>query len=276
MPEIIEAEITKQKLKSAIQGKRILDFWTDNSGNLISEKKNLRRTISALKGRRIKDLERFGKMVVINLDDGNMLAIHQRMSGHIVVEKREVQKLPSAHAHFSVELEDGINFMLHDPRKFGEVWYGSRKWFEKLPFIKNLGHDAMVLEDKILANLLKNTSSGLKGFLLRQDKIAGLGNVTVDEVLWRARLNPKKKTDTLTLKEIKNLHKAIYVTLASILRHGGISMRDWRHPDGQKGKYQNYFMVYNREKCRRCRNKIIKQKISGRGTYFCKICQKMI
>lgn len=271
MPEIIEAEITKQKLQSALKGKRILDFWTDRPQNLISEKKNFRRTKKAIQGKKIKNVERCGKAIVINLEGNYILAIHQRMSGSILLG---TSKVASKHSHFIFKLTDGTNFVLVDPRKFGTVWYGSVRWFNNQPFIKNLGYDAMRIKRSQLFRLLGNSRMSLKSLFLNQNKIAGLGNIACDEIFWRARLNPRRKVYLLSVREAETLYKSIFVILTDILRHGGTSMRDWRHPDGELGNYQNKFKVYKKDKCSRCRNKIIKEKIAGRGTYFCKTCQK--
>lgn len=271
MPEIIEAEITKQKLQNALKGKRILDFWTDRPQNLISEKKNFRRTKKAIEGKKIKNLKRCGKAIVINLEGNYILAIHQRMSGSIILGTSEVS---NKHFHFIFKLADGTNFILVDPRKFGTVWYGSETWFNSQPYIKNLGYDAMRIKRSQLFRLLSGSRMSLKSLLLNQSKIAGLGNIACDEILFCASLNPYRKVYLLSVREAETLYKSIFIILTDILRYGGTSMRDWRHPDGELGNYQNKFKVYKKDKCSRCHNKITKEKIAGRGTYFCRTCQR--
>lgn len=254
-----------------MKGKRILDFWTDWPQNLISEKKNLKHTKKAMRGKKIKNLKRCGKAIVINLEGNKILAIHQRMSGSILLGSSENH---SAHARFIFKLSDGTNFTFIDPRKFGTVWYGSRNWFNDQPYIKNLGYDAMRIRRSQLFRLLSDSRLSLKSLLLNQNKIAGLGNIACDEILWRARLNPRRKAYLLSVREAETLYKSIFFILTEILRHGGTSMRDWCHPDGEPGNYQNKFKVYKKSGCLRCKNKITRERIASRSTYYCGNCQK--
>jgi formamidopyrimidine-DNA glycosylase len=117
----------------------------------------------------------------------------------------------------------------------------------------------------------------IKAFLLRQDVISGIGNIIADEALWRARIHPKRKTASLSEKEIKTLFDSLQKTVDEILKAGGTSMRNWLPPDGKKGGYQKLYKVYDRagEKCFRCGARIKRIIIAGRGTSFCPYCQKL-
>ncbi|MDP4010502.1 MAG: DNA-formamidopyrimidine glycosylase family protein, partial [Candidatus Spechtbacteria bacterium] len=150
MPEIIEVEITKQKLTLALEGKRILNFWTDCPLGLYSEVGGIlpagrqgRKVAEAMKNLKIESLSRKGKVVVINLDNDMVIALHQRMSGHIRHFVSSEESTKPKHAHFIFELNDGSKFMLIDPRKFGTVWFGSKTWFENHSYIKKLGKDIL-------------------------------------------------------------------------------------------------------------------------------------
>ncbi|MDX1608322.1 MAG: bifunctional DNA-formamidopyrimidine glycosylase/DNA-(apurinic or apyrimidinic site) lyase [Candidatus Spechtbacterales bacterium] len=272
MPEVIEAEITKQKLALAIKGKRILRFRTDWARGLESEEGSVAKTNKALKGLKVKNIDREGKVVVINLEKGKTLSLHQRMSGHIRYADEKNAKL-GPHAHFIFYLDDGSKFALIDPRKFGTVWFGSNEWLAERPYIKKLGENVLDIGKKDFNEIFNNSKAQVKSFMLRQDKLAGLGNIAVDEILWKARIHPKTKVNQLTAKQKTQIYKAMYSVLADVLRHGGTSMSDWYHPDGKIGKYQERFKIYDREFCPGCRSKIKKIKIAGRGTYFCPRCQ---
>ncbi|MDX1535568.1 MAG: DNA-formamidopyrimidine glycosylase [Candidatus Spechtbacterales bacterium] len=272
MPEIIEAEITKQKLTLALKGKRILQFETDWPKGLISQKKSVRRTARALKSSKINRIDRMGKAVVMHLEKDKILAIHQRMSGSVIYDPNRFD-FKDKHIHFKFKMDDGSEFVLLDPRKFGKVWYGSKKWFLEQSYIEGLGPDAMKISNKRFSSLFGDSSASIKSFLLKQGNIAGLGNIACDEILWKAGIHPRRKAKDLNKEEIGNLYESMYTILASVLKHGGTSMSDWYHPDGKKGRYQRYFRVYNRDFCRRCRISIAKEKIAGRSTYFCTECQ---
>ncbi|MEX2145105.1 MAG: DNA-formamidopyrimidine glycosylase family protein [Candidatus Spechtbacterales bacterium] len=272
MPEIIEAEITRQKLAPALKGRRILKFTTDCPRGFVSEKKIWQRGIPSLKNLEITGMSRKGKVVVLNIKGGKVIGIHQRMSGHIAFNNSHVA---SKHSHFIFEMDNKKSFSLVDPRKFGIVWYGSEKWFGQQPYIKKLGKDAMKINEKDFVKVFEGAGrASVKSFLLRQDKIAGLGNIACDETLWHARLNPAAKVCDLTDTQLRGAHKSMKKILVDLLRYGGTSMSDWLHPDGSKGNYQNKFKIYKRQKCRRCSSQVKYIKVAGRGTYFCPKCQK--
>lgn len=273
MPEIIEAEITRQKLTLALKGRRILNFWTDWPRGLYSEAGGVKKTQSAIRGLKISYVDRMGKAVVINFEGGMVLALHQRMSGHIrhLPPKENVK---NKHAHFRFALDNGASFSLVDPRKFGTVWFGSEVWFDEQSYIQNLGHDVLKINKDDFIEILGDSSASVKSFLLQQDKLAGLGNIACDEILWKAKISPKRKVVSLSRAESGKIYSAMYKVLADVLREGGTSMSDWYHPDGKKGNYQNKFKIYKKDVCSRCKSVVEKTKVAGRGTYFCTVCQE--
>src|SRR3989344_202319 len=271
MPEIIEAEITRQKLAPALKGRRVLKFNTDWPRGFVSEEKDMGKAVSSLGNSKITGISRMGKVVVVNMAGKRVLAIHQRMSGHVALSD---DATTDKHSHFVFELDNSRSFALVDPRKFGVVWYGSEKWFQQQPYIKKLGPDALKIEKEDFAGIFKNSPrSSVKSLLLKQDKIAGLGNIACDEILWHARIHPARKASDLEPREAKEIYKSMRVILADLLKYGGTSMSDWFHPDGAKGTYQDNFKVYKQKCCKRCGSAILYTKISGRGTYTCPRCQ---
>ena len=280
MPEIIEVEITKQKLTPALVGRRILDFKSDWPYGLTSEFGSIAKTAGDIKGRQVQSLDRRGKVILINLSGNRRIVVHQRMSGHlaIVPPGGTIARLGGAegvkHARFVFDLSGGKKLILFDPRKFGTVWYGTPTFIGNISYMKKLGLDALAINRDELAALIKHSKEGLKAFLLRQDKIAGLGNIMADEILWGARLFPKRVVNTLSGQEIEILHKALKRTLAASLRRGGTSMRDWHHPDGITGTNQKHFKIYKQKSCPGCGAAIKRQTVVGRGTYACNFCQK--
>ena len=274
MPEIIEAEITKQKLTLALKGKRILNFYTDWPRGLYSQAGGVKKTAEAMKGLKIQNIDRQGKVVVLHLESNKIIALHQRMSGHVRCFEKTKDAEGEKHARFTFALDDGSCFSLIDPRKFGTMWFGSKEWFEKQPYIKKLGKDILEIEKSVFLETVKESTSGIKSFLLRQDKLAGFGNIACDETLWRAKINPRKKVYKIKKTEAEELYAAMHITLADVLRNGGTSMSDWYHPDGKKGNYQDKFKIYSRTICPRCNSSVKRETVAGRGTYFCPLCQK--
>ena len=110
-----------------------------------------------------------------------------------------------------------------------------------------------------------------------QSKISGVGNIYANDALWLAKINPKKQASSLTSKETKRLYSAIKKVLKEGLKRGGASELAFVTPDGSEGNYQKHFLVYGQtgETCKQCKKSTIeKYVLSGRGTYWCKICQK--
>jgi formamidopyrimidine-DNA glycosylase len=126
-----------------------------------------------------------------------------------------------------------------------------------------------------LGERLANRRTSLKAALLDQRTLAGMGNIYVDEALWRARLNPLRPAAGLDRTELRRLHRGIRAALEHGLARQGSTLRDYRLPDGSGGSMQDEFRVYGREgePCDRCRATIVKSRVAGRGTWTCPLCQ---
>lgn len=274
MPELPEAEITKQKLQILIN-KKIKSFWTNLKQNLkISSYSYIKKDII---NRKIKKIERWGKAILIYITKNNnlkILAFHQRMSGRLIVLKNNFKK--SKHIHFIINFQDNTKLIFEDQRKFGLVWYGSQNQILKDKYFQNLGPDALNISLKVFKNKILNHKGEIKSALLNQKIISGIGNILADEILWLSKIHPKTKIKNLNINQIKKLWQSSQKIIKKSIILGGTSMRNWSHPDQNKGKFQNQTFVYNRKNkpCQRCKTKIIKIKAAGRGTYICPKCQK--
>jgi formamidopyrimidine-DNA glycosylase len=123
---------------------------------------------------------------------------------------------------------------------------------------------------------LKKKRSNIKNVLLDQKIIAGAGNIYVNDALFLAGVDPKKKTDTLTEKESSAVLEALRKVLKEGIEHRGSTLDDemFVDPFGRKGTHQGYFRIYGKKICQVCGNKVVFEKINGRGTYYCRTCQK--
>jgi formamidopyrimidine-DNA glycosylase len=115
----------------------------------------------------------------------------------------------------------------------------------------------------------------IKAALLDQRTLAGMGNIYVDEALWRARIHPLRPAESLDRNDLRRLHRAIRAALEAGIARQGSTLRDYRQPDGSSGSMQDEFKVYGREgePCDRCGTPIAKTRAGGRGTWFCPVCQ---
>ncbi len=176
-------------------------------------------------------------------------------------------------------------FYFNDIRKFGWIRVVETKKVGELPFFKNLGPEpsfakategqASLTAEKF-RDILVSTKVPVKSVLMDQHKISGIGNIYANEALFLARINPTRRASSLTKQEAKRLLGAIEEVLRKSIEAGGSSMTNYVNALGEKGTYQEYFLVYRKdgEWCPACKSIIKKMKTGGRGTFYCKKCQK--
>ncbi len=225
-------------------------------------------------GLRIERVGRRGKFLVFSLSDGLNLLVHLRMSGQVRVEPPGAAL--DAYARVAFDLDDGRRMIFSDMRKFGRMYLTT----DVCTVAGKLGREPLAddFTPSDLRALLAGHKGALKPLLLRQDVLAGLGNIYVDEALFAARLHPRRKADTLTRSEVRRLHSAIRQVLAQAIASRGSTLRDARYRDaeGQAGEFQEHLCVYQRqgEACVRCGTPIERIVVSQRGTHFCPRCQR--
>jgi len=290
MPELAEVEITRLKLLPAVKGRRILDFWSDWSRGLkaySSERiaDSRRRVVTDMHGRVILNITRRGKVLFFELsarprargraDGARTMAVHLRMSGRLLVAPSKSKLASDKWAHFRFLLSGGREIRFIDPRKFGIVWYGAASELSKYPYLKSLGRDARGISKKFFAETLRRKTGMIKAILLRQDVIAGIGNIIADESLWLAKIHPKARAADLGQAELTRLHRSLAKTIAAMLSAGGTSLRDWSHPDGKLGGYQEKRKIYGKagSPCPSCKTNLERLLVGGRGTTVCPKCQ---
>jgi formamidopyrimidine-DNA glycosylase len=223
-----------------------------------------------LPGHRIESISRRGKYIVFTVRQDAILSyllIHLKMSGRLDVLKAETPR--DKYAHFVFTLDNGYELRFNDARKLGRVYLVG----DPAEVTGALGPEP--LDDgftlKSFRQRIARKSGALKPLLLDQTFVAGIGNIYADEVLWRARLHPLRRADSLSQAQVAALYRAIRAALAEGIRHEGAAI-DWVYPEGN---YQDHFRVYGRtgQACRRCRTAIRRIVVGQRGTHFCPRCQ---
>ena len=296
MPELPEVEITRMKLLPLVRGRRILDFWTDwpkglRIVNSKTQKANSQKWVANdMRGRKILNVTRRGKVLFFRLSGRpeRVMAVHLRMSGRLEVashspgrhperQRRVSSSLPARWTHFAWQLSDGKELRFIDHRKFGLVWYGAPGELQRDSYLGGLGIDAKALLPVDFANALAGRRGMIKPLLLRQDVIAGIGNILADESLWHAGIHPQASVAALGAPALRRLGDSLRLTIQTVLSSGGTSIRNFRHPDGRLGRYQERRLVYGRagESCPRCRTELCRIVVGGRGTTICPTCQRM-
>jgi formamidopyrimidine-DNA glycosylase len=268
MPELPEVQMVVDTLGPAIVGRvvavvdlRRLDVLTPTRVDLVEW----------LVGRKIASVERRGKRIVIQLSDGNRFYIHLGMTGRVTMEDATAALLKHTHLVIRFEKTDReLRFL--DPRRFGGIWWLGQDDSSNT----EMGPEPLALRAQQLAKQLAKTTRAIKNALLDQSVIAGLGNIYVDESLFKAGIHPLTPADELSPEQIKELNRAIKFTLRKALRHRGSTLRDYFDANGNPGGFQKLHAVYDRasQPCRKCKAPIVRIVLGGRSTHFCPNCQR--
>jgi formamidopyrimidine-DNA glycosylase len=267
VPELPEVEIASRQLRAWAKGKRIVAAKAERS-RVIRGQSPAR--FAQLAGRRLQEIERSGKWMLLRFDGDEGLASHLGMTGKWM--RRDRAAPPPSHVRASIELEDGHVVDYRDPRLFGRLIRGKVAALRKLPALASLGPDPLARIDVArLYDVLRKTQRSFKEALMDQRTLAGLGNIQVSESLHRARLHPERLGVSISPDEVERLAAGITESLRSALE-GEDSPEPITYVE-EGG--ENIFLVYDRagEPCSNCGTPIERIVQGGRSTYFCPHCQ---
>jgi formamidopyrimidine-DNA glycosylase len=273
MPELPEVETIRLALEPHVVG-RTFEHVEILDPRLVRPFEPL-VVAAELDGERVAALERRGKYLIVRFESGRVLLIHLRMTGSL--RHAAGGKLgEDPYRRAVVRLDDGSDVAYRDVRRFG-TWHLLEPDEIDDYLAQRLGREPLerTFTAKRLGERLANRRAPLKAALLDQRTVAGLGNIYVDEALWRARLHPLREAGMLDDEELQRLTTAIRQSLRAGLARQGASLRDYSTPDGSRGRAQDEFRVYGRggEPCAHCGTPIDKIRVGGRGTWYCPQCQ---
>jgi formamidopyrimidine-DNA glycosylase len=220
MPELPEVEFYRRLAETAldrpIKTVDAPDAWYLKRGA------TARSVRGALKGRSFTGTRRIGKLLLLDVSDGGpTLGLHFGMSGRLLVDGHAAiddllyssNKELAAWDRFRIRFADGGDLRMRDPRRLGAV--------ELDPDEARLGPDALEISARDLAAILGSSRAPLKARLMDQARLAGVGNLIADEVLWRAAIDPRRAANSLEPTEIKRLHRCLRKTIENFLTDGG-------------------------------------------------------
>ena len=270
MPELPEVEVVARQLRPLLVGAR---FSTPIHLHPVVFSAAGSLGANQLRGRVVESIWRRGKLLGIALDGGLSLTVHLRMTGRISVCRSEDPV--EEHTHVRLGLDDGREFRFHDMRRFGRVRLLDGPALAREPFLKTLGPEPFEIDAGELAERLASRRGGIKGALLDQKLVAGLGNIYVDEILFEVGVHPLMEADRLKLIEHQGIIEAMRDILESAIVSGGSTIRDYSGVGEREGSYQRRHQVFGRqgEDCVRCGATVRKIKVVGRGTHYCPGCQ---
>lgn len=283
MPELPEVETVRRGLDPVMTGQIITHAAVNRP--------DLRwpfppRMAQRLTGARILGLRRRSKYILADLSTGESLLIHLGMSGRMLISGAQLggfhhdHPAPAKHDHVVLNLENGARITFNDARRFGAMDLLPTASGDAHPLLASIGPEPLgnTFNETYLANRLQNRNTPIKSALLDQHIVAGLGNIYVCEVLFRARLHPATKAGALTKPQSAALVPIIRQVLTEAITAGGSSLRDYRQADGELGYFQHSFHVYDRETqacvTPACTGTIQRLVQSGRSSFYCPICQR--
>ena len=269
MPELPEVETVVRGLAPELVGRRVAD--------VVVHEARLRGGVAPgfaarLAGRRITGLARRGKYLLAALDDGRTWLVHLGMTGRLTLAAGD--RVAERHDHVVIRLDDGRGVTYNDARRFGRMAV-----VDPADLARETGDGVDPLADAftpaLVFALTRGRRTSVKAVLMDQRRLAGLGNIYVNEILFHAGIRPGRRAARLATVDCRRLVRATRLVLAAAIRRGGSSISDYRDGLGQPGWFQLRHRVYDRagEPCRRCKSPIRARVIVGRSSFYCPRCQ---
>ena len=273
MPEKPEVITVVESLKPKLIGKKINDcniYWDNIISYPVSSE--FKKKII---GQKINDITTRGKWIVMMLDEDSLL-VHLRMEGKFMF--RDKGDVIGKHEHVEFILDDKTSFRFHDVRKFGKMYLINKDIVNDCKPLNELGLEYYDknLTKEYLYDSIHNKRLPIKTVLLDQSIIAGIGNIYDDEILFMSGIDPLRKACDVSLEECQLIIDNTKIVLEKAIKLGGTTIKSFTSSEGVHGLFQNELLVHSKAgmKCPKCKNIIDKTRVGGRGTYYCKECQK--
>jgi len=296
MPELPEVQTVVSDLNAKIRGNVITGFWSEWKKTIKGI--TVEEFAQKIKGRKILKVYRIGKNIFIDLSGGKTIYIHLKMTGHLLVKSKKLnKKIKAAKNYFTDKVNQYIHHIFYlgksqtlefsDMRKFGKIVLVDTKEIKNLSEIKKLGIDAMSSKftlKKFTEILKKKNPQGKRilgerkigWVLMEQGLIAGIGNIYRSEILFEAKIHPERLVKNLKKEEMGKIYTSLRKILKKAIKYRGTSDSDYRDTAGAPGSFQKKLKVYKKEKqeCKKCATIIKRIKIGQRSVFYCSHCQK--
>lgn len=276
MPELPEVESTRRHIEPSLRGRMITSVEVGRD-RMARRNERPSDVVDRLEGRSVAEVGRIGKFIVSEVEGDFRWVIHLGMSGRLQLSAPHAERV--THTNVVVGLEGNVELRFVDPRTFGFVAVFTPDEWDRSPMV-DLGRDALwdPPDGEWLADRFIGRKAAIKGLLLDQRIVAGIGNIYADEMLHRARVRPDRPAGSLDRTEVDALAATIRPVMEDGLAFGGTSLDDLAYllPDGRVGEYLSRLAVYGRtgEACPRCGGVIERVVVAQRSAHFCPTCQR--
>ena len=273
MPELPEVETVCRTLRKRLRGARIIHVRVIEG--------RLRQPVAAdfaarVEGRTVEAVSRRGKYIVTDLDGGWSWVSHLGMSGKLTFRERDASV--EKHDHLVFTLDDGAELRYHDPRRFGLCVVLPSRELDSWPPFTRLGPDPLDrrFTGDYLYPLLHRSRRSVRDLLLDQQIVCGLGNIYINEVLFRIGIRPTRRSHRLSRVATAELVRETRALLREAIRWRGSSVSDYRDGNDHRGGFQWRLQVYDRKgaPCYGCGAAIKRIGLGNRGAFYCPRCQR--
>ena len=285
MPELPEVETVRRTLEPHIAGKTIDHIELLHTKVTHGDD----RAVHMIPGKTFSSIDRKGKLLIFRFKDtDDVLTSHLKMTGQFFYKAgNELAggghsltpadiKLPTSHTRAAIYLTDGSVLYFNDMRLFGYIKLLTKDELatELEKYGPEPGLEELSFDD--FKTRIKRRKTNIKAVLLNQKVLAGLGNIYVDESLFRAGIKPTRAANGLKNNELEALYTVVTEILPEAIAMGGTTFNYFSNVDGRKGSFIEKLQVFTKQDtpCPRCGTLIEKTKLNGRGTHFCPNCQK--
>jgi len=273
MPEMPEVEIIRQALAEKIIGQTIQHV--DVRLPRLIKWPTAEIFQKSIVGQTITSVERRGKYLIFHLDEELLLVVHLRMTGRLIYVMPGMKN--DKYTRIVFTFTNGNTLLYADTRTLGTLYMVTTDELWRIGGLASMGPEPLSAEftKGYLRSIVSNNRGTIKGLLLNQKFIGGLGNIYVDESLHLSGIYPTRPGNTLSVEEIDRLYTMINEVILAGIEHGGTTFRDYRNSSGQRGSHQHHLRVYGRKNqpCLLCGSLIAKTEVAGRGTHYCPSCQ---
>ena len=272
MPELPEVETIKEDLRGLVVGSTL--EWAEVLAPSLVEQPSTEEFVGRLEGVGITGARRRAKHLIVELDSGDSLVFQLKIGGQLLLVPPVEEPLTAL--MLVLHLDGDRRLFLRDETGFTRARMLDAGELEER--LSSLGPEPLEdgFEADYLPRAIGSRRAQIKPLLLDQKVISGIGNIYVDEILYDARLHPRRKANTFSEEEWQALHRAIRSNLAAGVEHRGTTVRLYRDVLDRPGEHQNYLRVFEKhgQPCPGCEGEVVREKVSGRPSHFCPACQR--
>ena len=272
MPELPEVETIKEDLRELVAGSNVERAEVLDSS--LVEQPSTEEFVRRLDGVRITGARRRAKHLIVELGSGDSLVFQLKIGGQLLLVPPVDE--PKTDLMLVLHLDGERKLFLRDETGFTRArLLDAGELQERL---SPLGPEPLEegFDEGYLQRVIGSRRAQIKPLLLDQKIVSGIGNIYADEILYDARLHPRRKANTLSAGEWEALHAAIRTNLAAGVEHRGTTVRLYRDVLDRPGEHQNYLRVFEKHgrPCPGCEGEVVREKVGGRPSHFCPECQR--